>query len=352
MAPISRRRTRRIFDVDTEPELDYHKPATEIQKNLHNPTDNIDEVMLPGQGRAGPGCGQMVKVRCLDCNAVFEIEQGCGLRVCPRCYKKWARREAMAARDVAQRRLSIYPDDHLVHAVISFPGTPDQVFAKRKRAIKIAKKHNIIGFAVVGHHVRGEGDDWTVDGYLHYHILGVVGRDGFDTLVDLIIQDFIAGNGKVSGVYDWVFKVIKQSRGRTYWVPQTGAAIYKKFYYMLEHASIQHRRHALTWAGSWWDRDDIAANQVGGEGSPGDIPCPKCGGNNTQVEALGPDYNAERRYRERSTRKVWAPPPDAPGMSEEYYLSGDGAFEPGGGVAHVEPYFKTDKKEGVTDEYE
>lgn len=347
-APISRRRTRRTWDgvLDSDLAIEESQAIDSLTGILSCKGDELTpplDVEIPGQGRPGNGCGDLVKARCNDCGSVFEIEQSCGLRVCPRCYKKWARREALAARDVAMARIFRYPGDHIVHAVVSIPGGPEDVFNLRTRAIAIAKDHGVLGFSVVGHHVReDENGDWIVDGNVHYHILGVVTQeDGFKTVPDLVEEDFLHDDlfhgggpriyprGRVKGTYNYVFKVIKQNRGRSWWVPPRPEVLYKKYYYMLEHASIQHRRHALTWAGTWWDRDDIDANQVGGPGEEGAITCPECGSDDITIEVVGVDERTLERYMERRPE-----PFDYLGSA---FLK---LHQAGGGRCHVEPYFK------------
>ncbi len=339
-APISRRRTRRTWDEVLDSDLPSSFPALGSEltpPSFINPPDSTSELLveLPGEGLPSSGCGDLIQVKCNDCGHKFEVEHDCGMRYCPRCYEKWAKREAMAATDVARRRHAQYPDDLIVHAEISFKGEPDDVFKNRPRAIKIAKKHGIMGFSVVGHHVRGNPGDWRIDGYLHYHIVGVVARDdGFRTLPDLIEADFIEHNGTVTGTYDWTFKVIKQNRGRSWYVHPS--RLYKLYFYQLQHASIQHGRHALTWAGTWWISDDIEAASVGGTGEAEPIMCPKCGSTDVDLQVEGSYEKTENRYRERR-----GAPNDFAGSE---FLK---IHQAGGGRCNVDPYFKsTDEGNG------
>lgn len=347
-APITRKsfqRSSRTWDDINDCDLS-HRDLVEMGIADPPQIPNVEcAVSLPGREHPGKGCGDLVKVRCNDCGCVFEVEQGCGLRTCPRCYKKWARREACAATEVTRSRWTLYPGDHLIHAMVSIPGIPENIFRDRKRAIKIGKKHGLLGFSLVPHHTRENDQGHHVpDGYNHYHLVGVVsGVDGFDTLPDLVERDFIAHDGRVAGKYDWTFKVIRQ-RGNTSWYVEPGDLV-EKYYYQLEHAAIQHRKHALTWAGTWWDRADVDANKIGGEGEPGNPQCPKCGGVDTVIVPPEPLEREMGRYQKSRIGTE-----NLKDMAWSQYRKGEGPYPnngdtsgPGGGVCYVEAFHKKGK---------
>jgi hypothetical protein len=159
-----------------------------------------------------------------------------------------------------------------VHAIVSIPGLPEDIFLRRSAAQEIAKRHGIVGGLMVPHAWRV--DDWrdwwsdedlVPDGYIHYHIVGALGNGRFVPSKE--------GQG-------YVFKVIK--RKGTYYVYNSG--IKRIIRYCLSHATISRAKHALTWWGSWWRREDGAREpDLGGATASRVFECPSCGSHDVAV---------------------------------------------------------------------
>lgn len=221
-------------------------------------------VELPGMGERGRACGDKVELVCQDCGHRYFISHSCMDRRCPRCGMAWARGEAAVAAD---RVLAHRGRHRLVHAIVSFPGAPEDIFRKRPTAIEIAKRHGIGGGAVIGHswrvdaNVEWSDSDLVSDGYVHYHIVGALTRTD---------ERFLPA---VEGA-PYVFKVIKKND--TYYLKNR--SIKRIIRYCLEHATIAFRKHALSWFGTWWKREDGSREPaLGGEVHAQRFECPACG---------------------------------------------------------------------------
>lgn len=256
-----------ILDSDLAPPRDY--PALSGDESSSKP------VRRPGTDRGSPTCGNMVKLHCDECGHEWDQPHNCMSRYCPVCYKLWADREARTAAGKCREKRR---GTKLVHAVVSFPCDPDQVWWSRRYAYEIALRHGIVGGAVVPHAWREHEDgSWVQDGYVHYHIVGSLGAHGY----------FVPGQD-TKGQY--IFKVIKNRKGSyylndrvLYWRTKDGRPK-GVLYYMLEHACVQHKRHALTWFGTWWRMDNGDEEpSLGGEKLELELECPKCHGRRVRL---------------------------------------------------------------------
>ncbi|GAH09830.1 unnamed protein product, partial [marine sediment metagenome] len=158
---------------------------TALCDELSTPPPPDMTVHLSGQGMTGAGCGEKEEFRCRNCGTVFIGDHHCMGRDCPRCAGLWARREARIGTNlaIAKYRARRSHGDKLIHAVISVRGEPDEIYPRRRWAIKRFKRHGLVGFFIIPHHVRmGPEDEWVPDGYIHYHAIGVIPRSGFLTI--------------------------------------------------------------------------------------------------------------------------------------------------------------------------
>jgi len=264
-----------------------------------------DVPVLPGSGAYGDGCGVPQKCRCRNCGTEFWAEHSCMSRMCPACAPKWARREAMEAvgQALIKRKIFVYHQAtdtfegprkfRLIHATVSMKAEPKDAFKIKKKIISIAKRHGVIGFIIIIHHVR-EGRDkgeWVPDGYIHAHLIGIVLSSGFLTLPALIEKE--ERERKARGAsgrkpeYNWIFKVIKQRR-RKHWFLRDGA-LFPIIYYNLTHCAIAHGRHSLSYAGCWWDgrnseeeNAEIMNLRTDAKAEAG-VRCPVCQGNDVEI---------------------------------------------------------------------
>lgn len=220
-----------------------------------------------GTGFEGAGCGNVDVVKCKHCGKTFEVEHKCGLRTCPKCYKKWASNEANKIFSTVQR---MKLDGRLVHVAISIRAPPEDIFRLRSHAEEIAKEHGVVGGVIAGHHQRLEGSEWVEDGYVHFHVVGEVGPEGFKTLPQVIAEDQHRSGRHRNR--DYVIKFIKQ-HGWTYFLSEW--ELPRRLYYILEHCAVAFKRHAITWFGQWWTK--CRTVDIGGEGTSQPPVCPYCG---------------------------------------------------------------------------
>lgn len=122
-------------------------------------------VNRPGTGSLGPDCGTVKKHYCKDCEKWMYLPHSCMLKTCPVCYEKWAHKNAKVA------TINLLFNRHnreIVHAVISIPGVPEDIWRLLPYAYIFAYVHGLLGGAVVPHFER----HGKIDGYLHYHVIG------------------------------------------------------------------------------------------------------------------------------------------------------------------------------------
>ena len=273
------------------------------------------QVVLPGHGDSSPDCGEIIKFQCNKCGAVFDVESSCMMRECPRCYQKWASKEAkessarywMGSRLLSRSEGRDWRTRRILHVVISFRDLGEDLHDLRSRARMIAKNHGVVGGCMIEHPWRkGEDNQYVPDGYIHFHVFS------------LVFGDLKPG----SEFEPWgaIFKVVPDARRNDFNGFRKARELRDAIRYALTHAGIRKGRHALTWFGEL--SYNMMSNKRLDDAFPGVLDrvkswerkCPRCG--STDVEELeGWDYTSwvERRWvvkyagghperRERSSR--------------------------------------------------
>jgi hypothetical protein len=170
----------------------------------------VTEWRLPGQGDAGPGCGEWYPgAVCETCGEVDFGTHVCGRRSCPDCWGVWAQEAAVRATHRIQSFRYTQPDNHrrqVAHAFVSPPEgevmNERQFWEGRTRAAEIAQEKGFRGCTVIPHPYRvtekgqqeyeradPEYGIWVwlrndvedMERYIywspHYHIVGLTGAD-------------------------------------------------------------------------------------------------------------------------------------------------------------------------------
>jgi len=247
--------------------------------------DGVPE--LPGHGSPGPGCGDRIQYRaCSSCGHQFWVERSCMMRECPRCYEKWAFREARSAawrlwtgskRRCRERGWS-WSRCRVVHAVVSIPDSGQGIESARNCAYEVARCHRLDGGLAVPHPFRQDQatGEYRLDGYIHFH------------LVAFAYGDILPGG--TDG--DIFFSVLPDAEFCDYRGFRGSVGIRRCLMYLLSHSGIYEGRHAVTWWGS------MSYNRLpNGElrrlypqaweelHALPDVRCPRCGSRHT-VEIL------------------------------------------------------------------
>jgi hypothetical protein len=130
-------------------------------------SDESKSIRRPGQGEPLEKCGEKLMLVCLECNTYFYGTHSCMSRECPNCYEGWAWSQAFPAQE---KLLFNRNGNKIIHAVISIPGEPHEIFEKRNQVYRWAKSHNISGGCCIPHFER----HGQIDGYLHYHLVAYI----------------------------------------------------------------------------------------------------------------------------------------------------------------------------------
>jgi hypothetical protein len=201
------------------------------------------------------------------------------MRECPVCWKKWASKESKVAswrfwtgaKYVSYRRMIGRREARKIHCVVSFPARHG-IDWQRKKALRIIKRHGLIGGLMVYHPFRqDEGDDFVPDGYVHFHVLALAQGD-------------IPPGGTDGGA---IFKHIPHPDGHCRGF-QSVDEVRACTFYLLTHCGILEGRHALTWWGAMsYNQLPVGTLDANYEGrelycrSLGHA-CPSCGSMNTE----------------------------------------------------------------------
>jgi len=271
-------------------------------------TAGLEAFSLPGKGSRAEGCGRLTSYHCGIDDRSFLKGSHCNERGCPRCFERWARKEAHeAARRVVWGSKVVAPtvpvffqyhpfksgrlyespggDLRNVHLIVSLkehPGT--SVRAYRQDAYRILRDHNIEGGAVVIHPFRKDDYDaaYTLDGYVHFHCPGMNFEDIPPGGTDFDSEGELA-----------IFKHIPDSEYGDYRGFRSQLAVERELTYLLSHAGVAEGFHSLTYFGSLapckLSADDIQAVYEdslldGGKADPIEPGpgCPLCGSHETE----------------------------------------------------------------------
>lgn len=195
---------------------------------------------LPGSGAVSEGCGEPVSYRCPKCGKWLLTQHSCMQRLCKRCSRKWARKEARKA--VA--RIRDYEDSvggcirGVIRGAVTFDFMPTVEEEKLLRRRVIAQLHRagFKAFALIKHPWREDKDgEYNVEGF-HYHFTAVVCEGEYWERGD----DFHARTG-------WNLIVFRQQHGTKWFVPMKG--LYRALEYDLDHCGFSGQGHAVYWCG-------------------------------------------------------------------------------------------------------
>lgn len=241
------------------------------------------QVVLPGHGDPGAGCGEIQTMVCLSCGHVWEGKKSCMLRTCPHCWRKWAQREAgiagvrlWAGSCMVSKSRPGRVGWRLMHVVVSFQDQGEDMALLRERARLIARRHGVLGGCSIYHPFRKDSDNQYVpDGYVHFHLLG------------LCHGDILPGG--LPSDQGAVFKVIPDARRGDFRGLLRAREVRVLVHYLLTHCGIVKGRQALTWWGVLGYNnlhnktlDDFSQGALTRAKSPRSR-CPLCGSDEVQA---------------------------------------------------------------------
>lgn len=270
---------------------------------------SLADAVLPGHGEVGEGCGEPLVLNCRTCGKRWVANHHCLRRECPYCYSSWAYKEAVLAswRMWAGSKMIIRANHwasrecRLNHFWISIPDEGQGIEYFRQTGIQIAKKHGLLGGAMIVHPFRVDketGRYWR-DGYAHLHVFSLSrGENGLDAWSEG------GSDGRV------LFGAIRDPSSTEEDPHFRGFSndkeLKKGIHYALKHCGILEGRHALTWWGCFSrvsfpdqklkDRYPTTWDEL----HAGGHRCPECGSRDVDVT----------RYRLMGGGYVPVTPPD------------------------------------------
>lgn len=211
-------------------------PLPECAEGRLIANDTVGAPAYPGHGSPVPGCGERIQYRrCSSCGLQWWVERSCMMRECPRCYEKWAFREARKASvrmwTSSKRRCydQMWPwhKCRIVHVVVSFPDRGEGIEQARREAYDLSRHHNLDGGLAIPH-------PFDKPGFIKFHMIALAHGD--------ILP------GGTDG--DAFFKVVVDKEYGNYRGIRSPVGIRRCLMYLLSHCGIYEGRHAVTWWGS------------------------------------------------------------------------------------------------------
>ncbi len=202
---------------------------------------------LPGQGFPGKDCGEEFQVQCSACGHLTFIQSTCGERICPDCFRSWAWEEAFKA----EARLLLGARHYTYHygarhVVVSppqdpLPGTRVDLGTLRASAHRVLKTMGHRGGAMVFHPWRKKCGE--CEGTLDCETKKCPDHPRAPTSWEDGPHFHVVGYGAVNAEDredGWVVRTLPRRK-----------TVAGTIFYLLTHAGISYRSHALTWFG-WW----------------------------------------------------------------------------------------------------
>jgi len=236
---------------------------------LESTVEKSEPLALPGSGAPAEGCGAQIPKFCKTHNEAFWGRSHCNERGCPRCYERWAAKEAERAslrvawgskywqdrRGVLlERKNAGSPLDprwlskkallgHFVVSMSAEQGLWVHAWSVEKAlamVYEICRRHRVCGGVVVFHDRRHDDDspELVPDGYWHFHVVGLhfmaTTPGGSD----------IGPDGRII-----IFKHVEDKEYGNYGGLRSGRAISRLIQYQLTHAGLRDGRQSLTYFG-------------------------------------------------------------------------------------------------------
>lgn len=244
-------------------------PVTVCIPALETTVEKSEPLAIPGSGAPAEGCGAPIPKFCKDHEAAFWGRSHCNERGCPRCYERWAAKEAEKASLRVSWRTKYWQDRRATVLERKNAGSPlDPLWLSKKALIghfvvsmgaeqslwvhdwsvekalamtyEICRRHRVCGGIVIFHDRRHDGDspELVPDGYWHFHVIGLhfmpTTPGGSD----------VGPDGRII-----VFKHIEDKEYGNYGGLRSGRAVSRLVQYQLTHAGLRDGRQSLTYFG-------------------------------------------------------------------------------------------------------